>query len=273
MRRMVLVLLVLGLPAVAEAPATSIFPRPRPVQATAAADVALADVTTAPAPIPLAPPVASARPRARPDMVSAAPQTEAPAPPRARKGLFASLFGAPRARPQEGAAPSGNSVCGDPAIIGQRLERISSRTNGCGVEDPVQITSIAGIALSQAATVDCGTATALRRWVDEGLRPAYGRNQVVGLQVAAHYICRTRNNVRGARVSEHGSGKAIDISGLILADGSVLTVAANWNRTMRAAYRAACGIFGTTLGPGSDGYHEDHMHFDTASYRSGAYCR
>ena len=33
------------------------------------------------------------------------------------------------------------------------------------------------------------------------------------------------------------------------------------------------GIFGTTLGPGSDGYHEDHMHFDTAHQRGGAYCR
>ena len=41
---------------------------------------------------------------------------------------------------------------------------------------------------------------------------------------------------------------------------------------MRAAHRAACGIFGTTLGPGSDGYHEDHLHFDTVS-RGSPYCR
>jgi hypothetical protein len=38
-------------------------------------------------------------------------------------------------------------------------------------------------------------------------------------------------------------------------------------------HRAACGTFGTTLGPGSDGMHEDHFHYDTARHRNGAYCR
>jgi hypothetical protein len=158
-------------------------------------------------------------------------------------------------------------------LTGQAVDRIRSRTNGCGVEDPVQITAVGDIALSTPATMDCTTANALARWVDEGLRPAFDGTQIAGLQVAGHYICRTRNNVRGARISEHGRGKAIDISGIILGDGTVLTVAGNWNRQMRAAYQAGCGIFGTTLGPGSDGYHEDHMHFDTASHRNGPYCR
>ena len=45
------------------------------------------------------------------------------------------------------------------------------------------------------------------------------------------------------------------------------------DKAIRKAQKAACGIFGTTLGPGSDGYHEDHLHFDTASYRNGSYCR
>jgi hypothetical protein len=152
------------------------------------------------------------------------------------------------------------------------VDRIRSRTNGCGVEEPVQISAVDGIQLSIAATMDCNTANALASWVDQGLQPAFD-DKVVGLQVAGHYICRTRNNRPGARISEHGRGKAIDISGIILADGTVLTVANNWNRAMRAAYQAGCGIFGTTLGPGSDGYHEDHMHFDTANHRNGPYCR
>jgi hypothetical protein len=38
-------------------------------------------------------------------------------------------------------------------------------------------------------------------------------------------------------------------------------------------HRAACGRFGTTLGPGSDGMHEDHLHFDTARHANGPYCR
>jgi len=38
-------------------------------------------------------------------------------------------------------------------------------------------------------------------------------------------------------------------------------------------WRAACGPFGTVLGPESNRFHRDHFHFDTARYRSGSYCR
>jgi hypothetical protein len=42
---------------------------------------------------------------------------------------------------------------------------------------------------------------------------------------------------------------------------------------LRRIYKAACPYFRTTLGPGSDGYHEDHFHFDTSARSGGAYCR
>ena len=113
----------------------------------------------------------------------------------------------------------------------------------------------------------------VKAWIDEGVRPAFGRQEVVELRIAASYICRPRNNIRGAKISEHGRGKAIDISGFILSNGRELSVSDDYNRQMRRAHRAACGIFGTTLGPGSDGYHEDHLHFDTASHGNGPYCR
>lgn len=86
-------------------------------------------------------------------------------------------------------------------------------------------------------------------------------------------MCRTRNHKKGAKISEHGRGKAIDISGFTFANGKTVRVLGNFDATMRKAHRAACGIFGTTLGPGSDGMHEDHLHFDVASHRNGAYCR
>jgi len=46
-----------------------------------------------------------------------------------------------------------------------------------------------------------------------------------------------------------------------------------FSAALKAMHRAACGIFGTTLGPGSDRYHENHFHYDTARHRSGPYCR
>lgn len=182
-------------------------------------------------------------------------------------------------RPAPGTGPlvsRRGSVCGVPGIKGETIAPIVGRVRGCGVANPVRITSVDGVALSQPAIMDCDTAKALNAWVQRGLQPAFG-GQVTRLQVAGHYVCRTRNHKRGARLSEHSRGKAIDISGLTLANGQTLSILRDWRgrqgKALKAAHRAACGPFGTTLGPGSDGMHEDHLHFDTARHRNGPYCR
>jgi hypothetical protein len=164
------------------------------------------------------------------------------------------------------------SVCGVASIKGEEIARIGSKVKGCGVEDPVAVTSVAGVRLSQTATVDCSIAKALNSWVDEVAQPAFD-GKLVEMQVAAHYICRSRNNIKGAKISEHGKGRAIDISAFILSNGKVLTVAGNYNKLLRRIYKAGCGYFRTTLGPGSDGYHENHFHFDTSARSGGSYCR
>ena len=97
------------------------------------------------------------------------------------------------------------SVCGDIEIQGKKIGGVPGKLNGCGVKDAVQVTSISDVMLSRPATMDCTTAKSLNRWVKKGVIPAFrGRGGVVELKVAAHYACRTRNNRRGARISEHG---------------------------------------------------------------------
>jgi hypothetical protein len=176
-----------------------------------------------------------------------------------------------RQKKREAASMKG-SVCGVPGIKGTEIKRITSKVKGCGVEEPVAVTSVSGVRLTQTATVDCSIAKALNSWVDEVAQPAFD-GKLVEMQVAAHYICRGRNNKKGAKISEHGKGRAIDISAFILSNGKVLTVASNYNKLMRGIYKAACPYFRTTLGPGSDGYHEDHFHFDTSARSGGSYCR
>ncbi len=183
-------------------------------------------------------------------------------------------------RTAQPAYPARGSVCGNRAIRGTEIDPIRGRIRGCGVEAPVRVTEVAGVKLSTPATVDCTTAQALHTWIEEGAKPAIGRTGggLAAIQVAAHYICRTRNNRPGARISEHGRGRAIDISAIVLENGQRITVLHGWrspqNSTkMREMHRAACGPFGTVLGPNSDRFHQDHFHFDTARYRSGPYCR
>ena len=267
----------------AEAPATSIRPAQRPTVQAAPAE---------PAP-PAAPQLPAAAPKPRPDQLTAPAAGQQTAPAFASVSPFPNGVIRPRARPadlirtaansaataqprapaQKPQASAKGSVCGDPAIKGQALSPVSSRVRGCGVAEPVKITSVSGVVLNPAATMDCATAEALRTWVDQGLQPAFAPSEVVELRIFGSYMCRSRNNARGAKISEHGRGKAVDIGAFVLSNGKTVSVASNYNAQIRKAHKAACGIFGTTLGPGSDGYHEDHLHFDTASYRSGSYCR
>lgn len=172
------------------------------------------------------------------------------------------------------------SVCGIKTIKGEKLAPIPGRIRGCGVSDPVRITSVDGVALSQASIMDCGTAKALNSWVKNGLKPTVGRlgGGVASLKVIAHYSCRTRNSQPGAKISEHGKGRAVDISAVNLKNGSSISVLKGWGKRtqgklLKKMHKTACGPFGTVLGPGSDKFHRDHFHFDTARYRSGSYCR
>lgn len=170
-------------------------------------------------------------------------------------------------------------VCGDPQIQGDVVGLVPGRISGCGISEAVQVRSVSGVALSQQALMDCTTAKALNRWVNNGVKPALrSKGRVQELRVAAHYVCRTRNNQRGARISEHGKGRAIDISAFEMDDGEVISVLTHWNArgyrsAMRKMHKTACGPFGTVLGPDSDRFHRDHFHFDTAQYRSGPFCR
>lgn len=172
------------------------------------------------------------------------------------------------------------AVCGDIEIQGETIGRVSGRITGCGVSDAVRIRSVSGIRLSNTAIMDCKTAKALKTWVDDTAKPVLKRKGggLKTLRVAAHYVCRTRNSMPGARISEHGKGRAIDISGVQLQDGSTITVLKGWraassSKVMRALHKGACGPFGTVLGPDGDRFHQDHFHFDTARHRSGTYCR
>lgn len=273
-------------------------PPPRP-EAIPAPEVARAASLTAALVLPVPP--ARLRPMARPALAPAALMMTAAAQsprPEARPRVFRIAAAAPdRARtvvggpevlvqaafraPQATATVTGRAgaLCGDPAIVGRAIPPILGTIKGCGLDEGVSVTSVAGVALTQPASIDCATAEALKHWVEAGVKPAVGRKGggVAALRIAASYSCRPRNNQRGAKVSEHGRGRAVDVSAILLADGTALTVAEGWGTkrqgaTLAAMRTAACGPFNTVLGPGSDPFHGDHFHLDTARGR-GAYCR
>ena len=171
----------------------------------------------------------------------------------------------------------------DPRSLGQAQAMPDiEEGNGCEVRNRYSVSSLAGVRFSQPATMNCGLAAPLNTWLDGTVQSsavdAFGE-RVVGIDVAASYACRGRNNERGAKMSEHGFGNAIDISAFTLESGRKVSVLADWNgdrdakKFLRQVRGEAGGEFATVLGPGSDAYHRDHIHLDLQNRWSGsAYC-
>ena len=142
----------------------------------------------------------------------------------------------------------------------------------CGAPDPFAVTALeaGAVTLEPKATTNCETASMLARWIGEDVQPAaravYG-GRVTAIRVADSYSCRRRNQIVGAQLSEHSFMNAVDIGALEIG-GRWVTVArtGDHSRTdtdfIEAIRHAACARFMTVLGPGSDGYHEDHLHLD-----------
>jgi hypothetical protein len=256
----------------------------------------------APSAAPSAAPGIALRPRARPQapqdpgpLFAAAPDgapvfgLEAPdAPAFSPLAVAVALRPPPRdprraaeaaARPQVAAPapPAGRgALCGVAGLVGEVLAAIRG-PGGCGVEEPVRLVSVGGVRLSSAAVMTCDTAAALLRWVRDSAQPRLG-NRLARIETMGSYDCRPRNNQAGARMSEHGRGRAIDIGGFVLTSGDRITVlrhwgSGSWGNALRAMHGDACGTFGTVLGPNANRAHANHFHFDTARHGNGAYCR
>ena len=248
-------IVLLAVPAVA-APDTSTPPRLKPV-------VGAVSVTPEPTTSDRIAPVGSLPPRLR--AVGGAPITRPPVRD----------TGAPEVRVTRATGP----ICRDRAIRGQILAPIPPALPGCGISDPVRVESVAGVTLDPGAIMTCDTAEALKTWVEGSVKPAWGRigGGVTRLDVAASYDCRPQNNQAGARISDHGQGRALDISAVGLANGARVSVLDGWSddlagQALRRMHEGACGPFRTVIGPDGDRFHRDHLHLDTAERRR-ALCR
>lgn len=148
----------------------------------------------------------------------------------------------------------------------------------CGGDDLVRLEAVVlsdkrRVAVKPAAILRCRMAAAVAQWVREDVAPlATGLGTAVSeLDNFDSFECRGRNRVAGAKLSEHGRANALDVRGVKLANGRMLSLTdREAPRDAREKARASvCGRFTTVLGPGSDGYHEDHIHLDLAERRNG----
>jgi hypothetical protein len=164
---------------------------------------------------------------------------------------------------------------------GVRFNALPDRSfgNGCSAVGAVQLLDI-GTPVANLGAMTCPLARQFARWTREAMQPAaraWLGSRVVKVESFGTYSCRPVNSRPGARLSEHGRSNAVDVGAFVLADGRRITVLAGWNgrdedvrRFLRALHAAGCRRFGIVLGPDSDAFHRDHLHFDMGQ---GPYCR
>jgi hypothetical protein len=157
---------------------------------------------------------------------------------------------------------------------------ISGRSGSalCGDIAPVRITAVfleggGKVELRPAAVARCEMALEFAKWVREDLAPSIApmKSGLKRVEIAASYHCRPRNNISGARLSEHGLANAIDVGALVLDNNQrIAIVDPKAPQYLFAEMRlSACKRFTTVLGPGSDAAHHDHVHLDLAKRRGG----
>ncbi|MGC2812234.1 MAG: extensin family protein, partial [Bradyrhizobium sp.] len=148
---------------------------------------------------------------------------------------------------------------------------------GCGGEDLVRLEAVVlpdkrQVAVKPAAILRCTMASAIADWIRSDIAPltvALG-SVVSDLDNLDSFECRGRNGVIGAKLSEHGRANALDVRALQLVNGQSISLT---DRTVprdlrESVLHSVCARFSTVLGPGSDGYHEDHIHLDLMERRN-----
>jgi hypothetical protein len=169
-------------------------------------------------------------------------------------------------------------------IIGESLPMIAE-AGGCGILAPLRLEAIvlvdgAKVAIMPPVVLRASLAVAVADWLREDLEPALAAksDRLDRIEGTGAYECRSRNRIAGAKLSEHAIGNAFDLHAFVTSKGRRLAVAAatsteaDGNQAFFALVKAtACRRFMTVLGPGSDGFHAEHLHIDLEDRRSGAH--
>jgi len=197
--------------------------------------------------------------------------------------LLFCLLGACASKPPRHAAappPPVDSTAACMAGLDQRhveFERSADfhTPEGCGIDGAVKFKG-AGVPLNRPLLLACTTAISLADFETKVVAPAALAtlgHPVTLLTSAGSYDCRGQRSDHPERLSEHGKGKAVDITGFTLEDGSRITVSKNWwGKDDKAEFlhkvaAGACKLFSVVLTPKSNKLHHDHLHLDNGPYK------
>ncbi len=233
-------------------------PKPRRAARPSSVPIPKPRIAALPLSVPLPKPRPADAPAATPEKPAAARQTPAE----------------PEKPAEQAASPPPPSACRlaltDVIAIAPSIPDIKG-PGECGGGDLVRLEAVVlpdkrRVSVKPAAILRCTMATAIADWIRSDIAPlAAGVGSVISdLDNFDSFDCRGRNGIVGAQLSEHGRANALDVRAVRLANGqSISFTDRTVSRELReSVLHSACARFPTVLGPGSDGYHEDHIHLD-----------
>jgi hypothetical protein len=158
-----------------------------------------------------------------------------------------------------------------------RYERLTDRTTGegCGLTNAVRIDALPA-AVGPPFSLSCRAAASLALWQHHVLEPA-ARGQlgspVTRVEHFGSYSCRNIYDRPEATRSRHATAEALDVAGVVLADGRRIRVLRDWagdspeSRFLREIRTGACAWFDGVFSPDYNAAHRDHLHLDRGPYR------
>jgi len=170
------------------------------------------------------------------------------------------------------------SVClNDLAAAGAQFELIAQAEpgrDGCTLNNGVKLIR-SNVELNRPVELTCPMALRLMEFERDVLQPAaltYFNKPLRRLNHAGGFTCK-RMTGNGARVSEHGHGRAIDIWGFSLLDETTISINRQWRARdrfgdyLREVARKSCDYFSVVLTPNTDAAHSSHFHWDIGQWK------
>jgi hypothetical protein len=153
-------------------------------------------------------------------------------------------------------------------VVYRPVDAPNAADSRCQVDTAVRVSRVEA-GLNHPVLMSCGLASRLDDFEREVVQPL--AREELGQRIArinhlGGFSCRGING--GSHLSQHALGRAIDIAGFRLSDGSTVSVEHDWSEPgakrlfLRHLARRACSYFSVVLTPDSNAAHYDHIHLD-----------
>lgn len=153
-------------------------------------------------------------------------------------------------------------------------QKVADSAGACPLTNVVRVRDFGDVRLSSSFLASCPLALSSALFVEQQAKPLAQQLMGSSLRQIDHfgsYACRNIYHRENARLSEHATADALDISAFRFANGKSVTVLKGWPRPetqpfLRALLASSCNYYGNGLGPEYNAAHANHFHLGMRGY-------